>query len=83
MGNHQSYYTIDEIKKHKGPDSYWIIANGKVYDISQIIDVHPGGRDALIKRSGGKIDASEDYYFHSRKAQKIWNQLEIGRVKKY
>lgn len=74
------YYSRSEIAKHNTPESLWIIANEKVYDITQFYrrQTHPGGMDSLLSRGGGAIDASSDMRFHSKGSKKLWNQYLIG-----
>jgi hypothetical protein len=54
-------------------------AHNKVYDVTNFLDVHPGGRDCLIKRCSQ--DTSVDFDFHSPGAQKGWHQYCIGKLK--
>lgn len=44
--------TPDEIKKHKVHTDCWIVIAGKVYDITQFLDKHPGGAGILLKYAG-------------------------------
>jgi cytochrome b involved in lipid metabolism len=74
------YYSqedIDNINKNGGN---LIIVNKKIYDISNIINYHPGGKDCLIKKIGQ--DCTKDLNFHSSKVKKILNKLYVGKLKK-
>ena len=77
------YYSRSEVAKHNTPESLWIIANDKVYDITQFYrrQRHPGGIEPLLSRGGGAIDASSDMRFHSKRTKKLWNQYLIGYSK--
>eukprot|EP00440_Ansanella_granifera_P051059 gb/GFBE01055344.1/.p1 GENE.gb/GFBE01055344.1/~~gb/GFBE01055344.1/.p1 ORF type:complete len:127 (+),score=35.50 gb/GFBE01055344.1/:1-381(+) len=70
--------SLEEVQKHTTKDDCWIIANGKVYDVTSLMDIHPGGHKALVGRAGQ--DATRDYGFHSRKGQKMWNDFFIGKL---
>ena len=45
-------YTIDEVNEHNTNDSCWIIINNHVYDITDFLDTHPGGRTILLTIAG-------------------------------
>ncbi|SOS81112.1 conserved protein, unknown function [Plasmodium sp. gorilla clade G1] len=76
-------FTLCEIKRHYKINDCWIIANGYVYDVSTFINHHPGGINSILKKGGGKIDATVDYSFHSKYAQtNFWEPLKIGQVVK-
>ncbi|SPJ12665.1 conserved protein, unknown function [Plasmodium sp. DRC-Itaito] len=76
-------FTMCEIKRHYKINDCWIIANGYVYDVSTFINHHPGGINSILKKGGGKIDATVDYSFHSKYAQmNFWEPLKIGQVVK-
>lgn len=48
-----------EISKHKSRTSCWVIIRGTVYDLTSMLDSHPGGRKVILKY-GGK-DATEAF----------------------
>lgn len=48
-GNLVSY---SELQKHTDSSRPWVLIDGKVYDVSHILDTHPGGRSPLIKNAG-------------------------------
>jgi len=45
-------FTRKEVKQHTSDDSLWTIYNNNVYDITEFVDEHPGGR--IILSAGGK-----------------------------
>ena len=49
MGN---IYTPEDIAKHNTKEDCWISVNGEVYDVTDAIDAHPGGADAIIRNCG-------------------------------
>ncbi|GJE91365.1 glyoxylate dehydrogenase [Phanerochaete sordida] len=51
--------TGPEVAKHNGRDSCWIIVHGKVYDVTDFLDEHPGGSRIILKYAGQ--DATEAY----------------------
>lgn len=48
-----------EVAKHNSRDSCWVIVQGKVYDVTDYLDRHPGG-SAILLQYGGK-DATGIY----------------------
>ncbi|GMG56179.1 unnamed protein product [Ambrosiozyma monospora] len=51
--------SVEEFVKHNKPDDCWIVVNGQVYDFTDFIAHHPGGRFPLIRNAGH--DASETF----------------------
>ena len=52
-------YTLAEISKHNKAEDAWVIIDGKVYDITDFVDEHPGGNN-ILKNVGG--DASKGFH---------------------
>jgi cytochrome b involved in lipid metabolism len=47
--------TLKELKQHDGDsENPWICVQDKVYDITQFVDKHPGGRTVLIFAAGSE-----------------------------
>ena len=79
----KKYFDIEEIKKHNKQNDCWIICCQKVYNITDLIDKHPGGKSCLLKRGGGVLDCLKDYNFHSKNTKKKWEKYCIGYIKEY
>ncbi|KEG09991.1 cytochrome b-domain protein [Trypanosoma grayi] len=45
--------------KEKSANACWVVIKNKVYDLTEFLDLHPGGRDVLLWQSG--TDASKAY----------------------
>ncbi|KKA27464.1 hypothetical protein TD95_005343 [Thielaviopsis punctulata] len=48
-----------EVAKHNSRSSCWVALYGHVYDVTTLIDSHPGGAAAILKYAGK--DATEDF----------------------
>ncbi|TFK23141.1 cytochrome b2 [Coprinopsis marcescibilis] len=48
-----------EVAKHNSRESCWIIVHGKVYDVTDFLDDHPGGSKIILKYAGK--DATDEY----------------------
>lgn len=51
-----------------------------IYDVTDYLDIHPGGKEALLKSIN--CNCLRDFNFHSKKSQKMWNDYLIGSTNK-
>lgn len=51
--------TIEELKEHSSAGDLWLAIDGKVYDVSDFMDEHPGGSDVMMDVAG--VDATDEY----------------------
>ena len=65
----------EEVAKHNTPEDAWVVAQGRVYDISGL-EGHPGGQPVLAAFAGQ--DASSHFKHHRQKAR--WSKRCIGVV---
>ncbi|MDO5066078.1 MAG: cytochrome b5-like heme/steroid binding domain-containing protein [Propionibacteriaceae bacterium] len=54
-----SGYTAEEVAKHSTAEDCWAIVDGKVYDLTDWVNQHPGGAGAISKMCG--TDATEAF----------------------
>ncbi|EGW29974.1 uncharacterized protein SPAPADRAFT_63600 [Spathaspora passalidarum NRRL Y-27907] len=71
----------EEVAKHTSHDDLWVVLNGRVYDISQYIDEHPGGEEVILDVAGGDATEAFDDIGHSDEAHEILKKLYIGDLK--
>lgn len=74
-------YTMEEVAKHNTKDDLWVVVKGVVMDLSNWLDEHPGGPQAIMNFMGR--DATEEFeMLHDDEViPKYAPQQVIGRVK--
>ena len=45
-------FSAEEVQQHNTEKDAWIIHRGKVYDVSEFLESHPGGKVILLAYSG-------------------------------
>ena len=76
--------TVGEVLKHGSEVDCWLIINNTVYDVSQYLILHPGGKDRIIPYCGQ--DATSAYSTqggkgsHSVIANGELEKLKIGQL---
>jgi cytochrome b involved in lipid metabolism len=63
------------VKKHDSEDDCWVIVRGVVYDVTPLLDTHPGGVYSIVQHAGG--DATRA--FEDSHNPKPFKQLERYR----
>jgi L-lactate dehydrogenase (cytochrome) len=53
-------YSGKEVAVHNSRESCWIIVHGKVYDVTDFLDDHPGGSKIILKYAGKDATAAYD-----------------------
>src|SRR3954447_25049031 len=72
--------TPDEVAQHNTESSIWIIVHDKVFDVTNFLNEHPGGKKVLLKVAG--TDATQQFdNFHALSIlEKYSSQLQIGEI---
>ncbi|PLW40559.1 hypothetical protein PCASD_07770 [Puccinia coronata f. sp. avenae] len=72
--------SVQEVENHKDEKSAWVIVEGKVYDVTDFLEDHPGGKKILLKSCGK--DATELFHqYHTNKILKtVAGPMMIGQV---
>jgi flavocytochrome c len=74
-------YTMEEVAKHNKKEDLWVVVKGVVLDLTNWLDEHPGGPQAIMNFMGR--DATEEFeMLHDDEViPKYAPQQVIGRVK--
>ncbi|WOL10054.1 cytochrome b5-like [Canna indica] len=79
MAVDSAIYRFDEVAKHNTAEDLWLIISGKVYDVTQFLTEHPGGRDVLKSASGKDATADFENAGHGPDARELMNKFCIGK----
>ena len=71
-------FSVCDVSLHDQRNDCWLIAHGIVYDVTDFLSQHPGGSQSILMHAGKRVD--DDFDFHPREAQKMWNQYRIGTL---
>lgn len=77
-------FSVEEVQQHNSEKDFWIIHRGKVYDISEFLERHPGGKDILLRFAGKdvtKVMTQDDLHRHTNFAYGWLGKYLIGRLK--
>ena len=42
------FICMEEVQKHNSKDDIWTVVDGVVYDVTQYVPLHPGGKKILL-----------------------------------
>mmetsp|Transcript_3131 Transcript_3131/g.4816 ORF Transcript_3131/g.4816 Transcript_3131/m.4816 type:complete len:480 (-) Transcript_3131:30-1469(-) len=70
-----------DVAEHNSEKSLYIIVDNKVYDLTNWVDKHPGGKEVLLLMAGRDATAAfKSYHPFTDKPRKILEKFEIGSV---
>ena len=78
--NDSSNKTIrfSEVATHRTADSLWFVIEDKVYDVTEFVSEHPGGRDVLKLNAGKDATLGFKIVMHSPRAMEMLKEYQIG-----
>ncbi|GMM29625.1 hypothetical protein DAMA08_023700 [Martiniozyma asiatica (nom. inval.)] len=80
MSPESVYYSREEIARHMSPTDCWMIIKGRVYNVTPIVETHPGGSDCLFDCAGVDATTAFDDVGHSQYAWEALNDCYLGLV---
>ncbi|KAM5429678.1 hypothetical protein McanMca71_007106 [Microsporum canis] len=78
----EKQFTRQEIEKHHTENDCWIVVNGNVYDATEVLSWHPGGKGAIMAHAGiVHWDTTEEFSsIHDNYAQDKLKECILGKV---
>ena len=64
-------YTMEEVNQHNTETDCWVVIDNKVYDISEFVSQHQGGKQFLVSVGGDDIT----YYFYELHRKEILEEV--------
>ena len=79
------YYTEEEVSEHCSKKDAWVTYKNKVYNITNFIDAHPGGKEQILMGNGGPIDIYWNTYkqHQTKYVLDLLKKYEVGELKDY
>lgn len=72
-------YTLKQISEHKSDDDCWVAVDNRVYNITNWLSRHPGGKSILFNFAG--TDCSDEFRtFHYKPNYKLLNSFCVGTL---
>ena len=79
-------FSYTEVQKHNKEHDAWIIHKNNVYDVTDFIENHPGGKDKIMLAAGKSVDPFWNTYrqhLSQHNIQNILAPMKIGQIKNY
>ncbi|OQE46143.1 hypothetical protein PENCOP_c001G02008 [Penicillium coprophilum] len=74
-------YTLKDVTAHNTKGDIWMVIHGQVFDLTEYLQDHPGGADALIEVAGTDATAAYEDVGHSEDAREIMQPFLVGTLK--
>ncbi|KAF9341555.1 hypothetical protein BGZ91_006633 [Linnemannia elongata] len=73
------YFQASQVAAHSSENDCWVIIHDKVYDVTNFLNDHPGGKKILLKNAG--MDATKQFdAFHNAGVLEKYGALCIGVI---
>ena len=71
---------MSEVEEHINGDSCWIVLHNNVYDVTNFLEEHPGGGEAILEQAGKDATDPFEDVGHSADARDLLPEYLIGQV---
>ena len=77
-------FSWEEVEKHNKESDCWIVIDDTVYNVTEWLNEHPGGREVILAEAGADAtDAFKEIDFHtSSRTLGFLEDTRIGRIAK-
>ncbi|KAF9143826.1 hypothetical protein BGX30_014671 [Mortierella sp. GBA39] len=73
------FFSVNQVASHNSENDCWVIIHDKVYDVSNFLNDHPGGKKIILKNAG--TDATKQFdAFHNPGVLEKYGALCIGSI---
>ncbi|KAL0098070.1 putative acyl-CoA dehydrogenase [Phycomyces blakesleeanus] len=76
-------YTPEQVATHNSLNDCWIIVQGKVFDITNFLSEHPGGKKVLVKVAGKDATKQFKQFHNDAIMERMGLPMQIGVVESY
>ncbi|CEP15271.1 hypothetical protein [Parasitella parasitica] len=73
-------YTFEQVQAHNKPNDCWIVIEGKVFDVTNFLSEHPGGKKVLAKMAGKDASKSFKMFHNDSIMQRVGLPMQIGII---
>ena len=73
-------WTWAEVAKHNKADDCWVVVNGDVLDVTDFLDDHPGGKNAILLYAGKDATAEFNMLHKKDVVEKYSPESIIGKI---
>ena len=77
-GGSSSGYTAEDVRQHNSQKSAWVIMDGSVYDVTSLLNSHPGGSSVILNAAGGDAASAFKAGSHSSSNRRAMEKYKIG-----
>eukprot|EP01065_Artemidia_motanka_P037372 TRINITY_DN4584_c0_g1_i3.p1 TRINITY_DN4584_c0_g1~~TRINITY_DN4584_c0_g1_i3.p1 ORF type:complete len:759 (+),score=187.54 TRINITY_DN4584_c0_g1_i3:1629-3905(+) len=74
----QPFFSIQDVQQHMFVDDVWVILKNSVYDVTELLGVHPGGPQLVLDQAGTDATVLFLKVGHSAEAHKMMAAFRIG-----
>uniref|UniRef100_A0A7N0UVN9 Cytochrome b5 heme-binding domain-containing protein n=1 Tax=Kalanchoe fedtschenkoi TaxID=63787 RepID=A0A7N0UVN9_KALFE len=78
MADSKVVYTLSQVAQHRKKQDCWVVINGRVLNVTEFLETHPGGDDVLLEVAGK--DATKEFQDvgHSKEATALLGKYQVG-----
>jgi cytochrome b5 len=70
--------TYEQCSAHNSAKDCWIVIAGKVYDVTEYLDEHPGGEDLILQLAGRDATLDFEDAGHTKQARVLLERFFVG-----